>query len=54
MSYEQINQSDAWSGSEGQGNRDRDRPEMQGRRTSSGRWFSWGDGKGPDSRQKTD
>lgn len=50
MSYEQINKSDVWSGSEGQGNR----PDIQGRRSSSGRWFSWGDGKGPDPRQKTE
>jgi hypothetical protein len=34
-SYEQINKEDL--GSESQANR----PQMQGRRTSSGRWFGW-------------
>jgi hypothetical protein len=50
-SYEQINRDDLASmGSEGQAGR-----PSQGRRTSSGRWFSWGSGSGPgESRAKED
>lgn len=48
MSYEQINKDDVSSGAEGQVNR----PGVQGRRTSSGRWFSWGNG--PEQRDKSE
>jgi hypothetical protein len=62
MSYEQISRDDVGSGSEGQGQGQGqgqglgqgggNRPG-QGRRTSSGRWFSWGSG-GPEQRDKSE